>query len=99
MEWGALKGPANATKTDDMEFDAPDEEKIDGIVPELSQRQQDACCGVVTGGSRDSGLGFCVDTWNMEQGPYPVSTGFLKPALFRSMVDLRPVRGVGPEIL
>lgn len=42
MEWGALKGPANATKKDDMEFDAPDEEKIDGIVPELSQRQQDA---------------------------------------------------------
>ena len=40
MEWGALKGPANATKKDDMEFDAPDEEKIDGIVPELSQRQQ-----------------------------------------------------------
>lgn len=42
VEWGALKGPANATKKDDMEFDAPDEEKIDGIVPELSQRQQDA---------------------------------------------------------
>lgn len=41
VEWGALKGPANATKTDDMEFDAPDEEKIDGIVPELSQRQQE----------------------------------------------------------
>ena len=42
VEWGALKGPANATKKDDMEFDAPDEEKIDGIVPERSQRQQDA---------------------------------------------------------
>lgn len=41
VEWGALKGPANATKKDDMEFDAPDEEKIDGIVPELSQRQQE----------------------------------------------------------
>lgn len=41
VEWGALKGPANATKKDAMEFDAPDEEKIDGIVPELSQRQQE----------------------------------------------------------
>lgn len=41
VEWGALKGPSNAAKKDDAEFDAPDEKKIDGFVPEFSQRQQD----------------------------------------------------------
>ena len=43
VEWGALKGPALLAKKGDGKdsFDAPDEEKIDGIVPELTQRQQD----------------------------------------------------------
>lgn len=41
VEWGALKGPSNAAKKDDAEFDAPDEKKIDGLVPEFSQQQQD----------------------------------------------------------
>ena len=46
VEWGALKGPPNAAKKEDQEFDAPDEEEIDGIVPELSRRQQDGCSEV-----------------------------------------------------
>lgn len=43
VEWGALKGPSlGARKGDGKDsFDAPDEEKIDGIVPELTERQQD----------------------------------------------------------
>lgn len=43
MEWGALKGPSLGAKKGDGKdsFDAPDEEKIDGIVPELTERQQD----------------------------------------------------------
>jgi len=38
-----LKGPSlGARKGDGKDsFDAPDEEKIDGIVPELTERQQD----------------------------------------------------------
>jgi len=43
VEWGALKGPSlGARKGDGKDsFDAPDEEKIDGIVPELTERQQE----------------------------------------------------------